>query len=107
MEWLIFLGLVVFFTINLLTAWLDGGLRDAFLRRINYIDEAFYTKEDIDRQLFAKESFLGSLLACPICSSSYFALAISLIFLMLFNLPWWFPLAAFFAPQYLAKLLFK
>lgn len=106
MVWVIYIGLVVLFSCNLLACWFDGGLRDAWLRKLGWISDDVVGREAIDIQLITQHGILGAGLACPICTSGYFAAAVGALFVYLFGLPLWFIALSFISPQLVVRRLF-
>ena len=82
-------------------------MRNCFLRKIGWISDNLVLDDDIDRQLIISHGVIGAGLACKICSSSWMALVVGAVLTYAFGLPVWFPVLAFFSPQYLVERLVK
>lgn len=73
-----------------------------------FFDRNFYSNDQFETALLLKNKFLGKLFSCYICTSFWTSLFVGLIFFIVFNLEWYFPLltwSTYPAILYLYKLV--
>jgi hypothetical protein len=92
----------LFTLLTCLIIWFYSPFKSSF--GYIFIDKSINTNDQFETALLIKAPFLGKLLGCYICTSFWGSLIIGILFWIVFNLPDYFPLLAWFTYPSIAYL---